>query len=205
MRSQSAGNLRVGIFTFNRDVHRVYPASGEAGSDWATALANVGTPPVYPDVLDTGIQPSVGLLSNVFNNDSYFASSMTTLATSHLTAAGDGTSLASPRKVLFLVTDGFEDDDARRAMPSSVCQQFKNMGYTVFVIYTPYYPVTHPAYLDSWISIVEGTGTDSITYNLKACASVPSDFISAADGPSLNAAVLTFLKQALTTPARLTK
>jgi hypothetical protein len=138
------------------------------------------------------------------NDDTYFADAMDTLA-SELTAAGDGSSATTPKKVLFLVTDGFEDDGPRQAMQSSVCQQFKNKGYTIYVVYTPYYPLMHTAYLGSWIPIVEGNGPTSITQNLKACASAPADYISASDGPSLNAALLNFLQQALALPAHLTQ
>jgi Flp pilus assembly protein TadG len=201
----SINNLAVGIFTFNTGLTKVYPTtSAVAGSDWAAALAAVGAPPVLPNLTDTGIQPSVALRQNVNNNNTYFADSMNTLA-SQLTNAGTGASAASPRKVLFLVTDGFEDDSQRQAMQSSVCQPFKNSGYTVYVVYTPYYPLMHTAYLQSWIPIVEGNGPASISYNLQACASSPADYISASDGPSLNAALLTFLQQAISAPTHLTK
>jgi Flp pilus assembly protein TadG len=208
----SFNNLAVGIFTFagcgtctaSQALTRIYPASGEAGSVWATALADVGAPPVLPNLTDTGIQPFVALRQNVMNDDTYFADAMDTLA-SELTAAGDGSSATTPKKVLFLVTDGFEDDGPRQAMQSSVCQQFKNKGYTIYVVYTPYYPLMHTAYLGSWIPIVEGNGPTSITQNLKACASAPADYISASDGPSLNAALLNFLQQALALPAHLTQ
>jgi hypothetical protein len=158
---------------------------------------------------DTGIQPSVSLLSTQYNDDTYFASSMSALA-SQLTPAGDGTTAAHPKKALILITDGFEDDGPRQAMLSSVCDQFKNnnMNYTVFVVWTTYYPVKHIAYFTSspsWIPIVEGSGTDSIRYNLQQCASTPADFITADDGPSLNAAMLSFLARALPTPARFTQ
>ena len=205
MQAKASGNLSVGIFTFDTAPHRVYPVTGEAGSDWATALAAVGTPPVFPAVLDTGIQPSVALRTGN-NNNSYFAKAMNTLATQYVTTSGNGATVATPRKSLFIITDGFEDDTARQAMPYSVCQQFKDMGYAVYVIYTPYYPVMHIAYFQSnWAPIVEGTGITSISYNLRACATAPEDYLSAADGPSLNAAMLAFLAKAMTAPAHLTQ
>ena len=37
-------NLKVGIFWFADILTKVYPATGEAGNDWATALADVGGP-----------------------------------------------------------------------------------------------------------------------------------------------------------------
>jgi Flp pilus assembly protein TadG len=205
MQAKDSGNLGIGIFTFDTTLKRVYPATGEAGGDWSGALAAVGTPPVFPSVLDTGIQPSVALRTGN-NNNSYFANAMGTLATRYVTASGNGATAATPRKSLFIVTDGFEDDTARQAMPYSVCQQFKNMGYAVYVIYTPYYPVMHIAYFTSnWAPIVEGSGPTSISYNLQACATGPADYLSAADGPSLDAAMLNFLAKAMTAPTHLTQ
>jgi hypothetical protein len=80
------------------------------------------------------------------------------------------------------------------------------MGYTVYVVYTPYYPVVHTAYLaNNWATIVQGTGSTSIAYNLEQCASSSSDYIAATDQTTLNTALLTFLKNALNLPARFTK
>ena len=208
-------NLGVGIFTFNQTLNTVYPTNpskgaGEAGNNWTAALAAVGQPPSNGALTETGIQPVVGLRSNVVNTNSFFAASMNKLATQYLTPAGNGISATAPRKALFLITDGFEDDNlygnyTRQAMQASVCQQFKTMGYQVYVVYTPYYPLMLSAYLSSWIPVVEGTSSISISYQLQACASSPSNYISANDGPSLNAAVLNFLKQALIEPISYTK
>ena len=79
------------------------------------------------------------------------------------------------------------------------------MGYTVFVVYTPYYPVMHVAYLSNWIPIVEGSGTKSLAYNLQACSSGTGDYVSATDQATLNSALLTFLKKAQTSVITFTK
>jgi Flp pilus assembly protein TadG len=215
----SLNNLSVGIYTFNTIVTPIYPGGNtcttnnlnttEACTDFTAAENAVGAPPAHGSGIytDTGIQPGVALATG--NNDNTaFTESMSTLAGTYLSAAGDGTSAAKPRKVLFLITDGFEDDPntgARVAMPSSACQTFKSMGYTVYVVYTPYYPVMHEWYLQNAVSIVEGSGAASITYNLQACASATGDYISAADQTTLNAALLTFLKNALSAPVSFTK
>ena len=128
-----------------------------------------------------------------------------------LTPAGNGVNSAAPRKVLFLVTDGLEDyydySGTRylKAFEPAYCQNFKNIGYAVYVVYTPYYPLMNAYYLDNLVSIVEGTGTNSITYNLQACASEPSNYIAANDLPSLTAALQTFLKLAMAPPAHFTQ
>jgi Flp pilus assembly protein TadG len=211
----SINNLSAGIYTFNTGVTQIYPsnctpqaAGCEAGSNFTAAEAAVGTPPTYPSVTDTGIQPVLGGLTGN-NDDTAFPEAMNTLAGSYVTAGGDGTAAAKAKKVLILITDGFQDDPntgARQAFDPSYCTQFKNMGYTVYVLYTPYYPVVHIAYLiEGWSTIVQGTGTTSISYNLQACASTSADYVAATDQSSINTALLAFLKDALNAPARFTQ
>jgi hypothetical protein len=203
---EAINNLNVGIFTFNTGVQRVYPASGEAGDDWTTAESDVGLPPATATASETGIKPVIGLRSGN-NDDTAFPEAMATLQANYLTTqAGNGTTAAMPRKVLFIITDGFLDDPnngARTAFPPSACDGFKNLGYTIYVVYTPYYPVMHIAYLqDNWSVIVSGTGPTSISYNLQQCASSGSDYISAANQSDLTAALQLFLRSALNQPAR---
>ena len=218
-------NLSVGIYTFNTAVKQVYPDPTnctkqsfgcEAASDFTAAQTAVGTPPVYPAVADSGIAPDIALFASVNNDNTAWPEAANDLAANYVTAGGDGNMPTAPRKVLFLITDGFEDDPntgARHAFDyDPYCTQFKNMNYQVYVIYTPYYPVMHTAYLSSWTGIVEGSVTTpgTLAYNLQACSSQSSDstgtyYISAQDQPTLTAALAGFLKQALNNPARYTQ
>jgi hypothetical protein len=210
-------NLSVGIYTFNTTLNPIYPGSGctpqafgcEAGSNWTTAINAVGLPPQTAGVYtDTGIQPPVAATTGD-NDNTEVEEAMNNLATNYVTAAGDGSAATKPRKVLMLITDGFEDDPTgtgynglRQAMPSSACTPFKTMGYTVYVIYTPYYPLMHTWYLQNGISVVEGSGPGTITSNLQACSSNPdTDFVVASDQSSLDNALITFFTEALNTPA----
>ncbi len=213
-------NLSVGIYTFNTTLNPIYPGTScvpqtagcEAGSNWSAAISAVGLPPQTSGTYtDTGIQPVVAATTG--NNDNTeVEEAMKNLANNYVTAAGNGGSSTSPRKVLILITDGFEDDPTgpgesglRQAMPSSMCTPFKTMGYTVYVIYTPYYPLMHEWYLANGVPIVEGTSNQSITYNLQACASSPNDYIAASNQSSLNSALLAFLTDALDAPATFTQ
>jgi Flp pilus assembly protein TadG len=213
----SFSNLSVGIYTFENSITQIYPAncvagtSGcEAGNDFTSAQALVGAPPVYPDVTDTGILPPLAALTGN-NDDTAFPEDMTSLANTYVTSGGDGTSAINPKKVLFLITDGFQDDPnlssatARSAFDSSYCTRFKNMGYTIYVAYTPYYPLMHVVYLSKLLSIVEGSGSATISYQLKACASSSDDFAAVTSQSELSSAMLTFLQQALTKAAKFTK
>ncbi len=215
----SINNLSVGIYTFNTTLNPIYPtgctpqAFGcEAGSDWSTASSAVGQPPQTTGVYtDTGIQPPVAAIGGV-NDNTEVEEAMSNLANNYVTAAGDGSSATKPRKVLILITDGFEDDPTgpgynglRQAMPYTACTPFKNLGYTVYVIYTPYYPLMHQWYLANAVPIVEGSGTASITYNLTACASNSNDFVMASTQASLTSDLFAFLTDALDAPATFTR
>jgi hypothetical protein len=194
-------NLKLGIFTFNTVLSQVYPSSGGVGYDWAEASTDVGGPGGAGKA-DTGFQPPVAQWVN--NNNTYFTDTMNTLA-AQLTHAGDGNTPDSPMKVLFLITDGMEDDQNRSAINESACQKFKDMGYTVYVVYTTYYPVMHSYYFDYLQNIVQGTGINSLSYNLQACASSSDDYIEASDSDTLNNALQSFLISALNAPVRFTK
>ena len=219
-------NLSVGIYTFNTGVTQVYPdptgctrqAFGcEAASNWTSAEAAVGLPPQLPSVTDTGITPHKAQLNDGPNNDdTAWPEAANALAANYVTAAGDGNTPTAPRKVLFLITDGFEDDPntgARHAFDyDPYCTQFKNMNYQVYVVYTPYYPLMHTAYLQNWTGIVEGADTtpNTLGYNLIQCSSQGLNnggnyYISAQDQTTLTSALAGFLKQALNNPARYTQ
>ena len=209
--------LSLGVYAFATGLYQVYPSSAEAGSDWSAASAAVGFPPTAGSYTESGLQPAVAEItsaSNPVNNKTNYTESMVSLA-STVTSAGSGTTAAAPRKALILMTDGMDDEAVsgfRGAMPGSYCQLFKNMGYKVYVLYTPYYPLMEETYLSTLMSIVEGTGTNSITYNLQQCSSstgasdLSTYFVQASsDQASVTAALQGFLNSALATPALYTQ
>jgi hypothetical protein len=216
----------------------------EAGIDFAAAEKAVGCPPYLPPgttsancsntggVTDTGIQPIVGALKGD-NDDTAFPEDMDSLG-KFLTKSGDGSTRNKPLKELILVTDGFQDDpnapqpDDRQAFDYTKCRQFKKLGYLVYVLYTPYYPVVHYAYLapsqnpnlkgENWQDITQGSGDPTLTiaYNLQHCSSMynangtknpdgKTYYISAAGQSDITGGLLTFLKEAIGNPARFTE
>jgi hypothetical protein len=216
MRTDNIGamnNLNVGIFTFESALKQVYPMPGcqvgalgcAAGNDWTTAQSAVGAPPTVANGPDTGIQPHGGTDGG---GDSDFHDSMATLMT-YMTPAGNGTLATAPRKVLFIVTDGLADvgDGATRTyggVNPDDCTQFKNLGFTIYVVYTPYYPVMNYFYLDNIKAFVEPASTSPVASDLQACASSPGDYVSASDGTTLDNALQLFLRSAIKAPARFT-
>lgn len=211
--SQVYNNLNVAIYTLDQAITKVYPATGDAGNGWATAIAAVGGPPTMAYGQDTGIQPYAG--GDVADTD--FPDALTALS-QQLTPAGGGTAANDPQKVLVIITDGAEDyctggntggtcagTRVLQALEPKYCQLFKDMNYTVFVLYTPYYPLLNNFYQSKMTSWAEGTGSTSITYNLQQCASGASDYLAATDNAGMTSALQSFLNIALNTPARLTK
>ncbi len=100
---------------------------------------------------------------------------------------GEGTNVAgdTPQEVLFLVTDGVEDDDAsscsepetsgrcQAPINPALCTTIKNRGIRIAVLYTDYYPVTANTWYVNWIepfNIPDPVQTQIAT-NLQACAS----------------------------------
>jgi hypothetical protein len=85
------------------------------------------------------------------------------------------------------------------------------MGYTVYVAYTPYYPVMHTYYIYYLMGLNEGSGTNSVSYNLQSCSSstgasdLSTYYIQASDEATLSAALQSFLRTALNSPARFTQ
>jgi hypothetical protein len=228
-RDPNGAALSLGVYAFATGLYTAYPTSGlEAGSNWSAASAAVGFPPVAGSgsYTDSGIQPAVAYPTSPpnpsINNNTNFSKAMNTLGTT-VTAAGSGATSGSPRKVLFLITDGMDDENSsvagtiqnpsnpRQAMPSSYCQQFKDKGFKVYVLYTPYYPLMEQTYLSSLMSVVEGTGTTSISYNLQNCSSstgaadLNTYYIEASDQAAVNTALQTFLTSALASPASYTQ
>jgi hypothetical protein len=203
-----SGNLSVGIYTFNSELTQVYPSfgQGEAGANFTAAIAAVGAPPTTANGPDTGIQPDV-FVTIGSHADTDFTDSMTTLANT-VTASGTGTSASSPRKVLIIITDGYEDTNYGYdvgAFDVSQCTNFKNMGYTIYVVYMTYQPIMWYWYYVNQQAIVEGTGAGTLTYNLQQCASSSSDYIEASDSAGVATALQTFLLSAINSAARVAK
>jgi Flp pilus assembly protein TadG len=195
-----AGQYSVGVYEFNSTLQQQYPppGGGEASTDLATALTTVTAlnPPVTQNLPQT-----------------YFAATAGALAAS-LTPAGDGTTPTAPLKNIVIVTDGMEDDqnNGRTIAPitsatnETICQKFKDLGFTVFVLYTQYLPLPNEFYLTAGPkSIAEPLDNSQITQALTACASTPQDFFPASNSDDIKTQMQNILKVALNGPGRVTK
>jgi Flp pilus assembly protein TadG len=190
--NSTSPNISIGLYTMNS-----YPSASVT-----QVFAPTTSLSSYKNVaVDLGSNTATGL------GDSDLPDQLTYFTQHYLpTQQGTGASASSPLNFVFIITDGLTDiydstgacTDHHCTGPllSSYCSQLKNAA-TVGVIYTTYntiysdpiYP-TNPscAPLECAYSILVSpflSPTDSITSNLTACATSPSLFFSASNGPAL--------------------
>ncbi|CAL74522.1 hypothetical protein BRADO0586 [Bradyrhizobium sp. ORS 278] len=129
--------------------------------------------------------------------------------------AGDGSTSATPQKLVIIATDGVNDPTRAwtsqtslrsqvRVFNTAFCNTFKSNGVTVAIINTPYYPMTwdwgYNATLGQPGSLGGATRVDDIPIALKSCAG--SNFIIASDVATIQNAFTTLFNKA--SPVRLT-
>ncbi len=207
-KEQESNQFSLGVYTFNSAVAQVHPKPGgnfvEADTNLSNGLSDIqaiGT----PAVLD--------------NPNTDFATATAYLA-SHFTAGGDGTSPTKPRKNLFVITDGLNDTSVTGSRiigqmtnvnNETNCAPLKKLGFNIYVLYTPYYPLPNGFYLRSPAPNnaripVEAPLTDttnSIAAALKACASAPGQYYQASDSTEITTALQAMLASALAAPGRI--
>jgi uncharacterized protein (UPF0333 family) len=168
---------RMAIYTFNYSgTTTVQPLT----SNLSTAQVAAGGIDVL-EVYDNN------WLTNTVNNsdtDTNFESAMTQI-NNYMPAPGTGASNSTPQEVLFLVTDGVDDevsvscsqplDGTRCQQPfnTAMCTTVKNRGIRIAVLYTAYLPLPTNSWYNSWIAPFQG----QISTNMQNCAS-PGLFFS---------------------------
>jgi Flp pilus assembly protein TadG len=232
--------LGVGIYTFNTTLQPVYPCTSliACASPFGTNLSTA-----YSDLAICSGTQTTGCLLPPVTNDQPNTDINTVFSEAALFfkgTAGDGSTQAKAIKNLFLITDGISDwsylgnqvvgpIDSLVANP---CAQIKNQGITLYVLYTPYYPIptwtytqvqnpqtlayTYPAGVILSQFVTEANPTNFPNYNanyptdtpvqaaLRACASNPAYFYTATNQADINAAMQSMLASALNSAARVT-
>jgi len=124
---------------------------------------------------------------------------------------GLGTPNSTPQEVLFIVSDGVDDEissNCSQSLDGNRCQQpfnttwcttVKNRGIQIAVIYTDYLPLPTNSWYNNWIAPFQ----NKIAPNMESCAS-PGMFFSVTTDGDITAAMQTLFQQAVAT-ARLTK
>ena len=115
---------------------------------------------------------------------------------------GNGTNAFgdSPQEVLFIVTDGVEDEGISGTRTYSLtsgaqCTAIKNKGIRIAILYTTYNPMTNDTWYNTYIA---GTVQKNIAPNLQACAS-PNLFFQVNTDGDISGALSQLFQTAVTT------
>ncbi|HUI13260.1 MAG TPA: TadE/TadG family type IV pilus assembly protein [Xanthobacteraceae bacterium] len=202
--SMEGSNLQyqMAIYTFNNSSLGTIQALTSNLATAKTAAGNINVQEVYSNNW---------LTSTNKNNDTdtNFESAMSAINTI-MPAPGLGTPASTPQEVLFIVSDGVDDEvssSCSQTLDGNRCQQpfnttwcttIKNRGIQIAVLYTAYLPLPTNSWYNNWIAPFQ----DQIVSNMESCASTGMFFSVTTDG-DISAAMQTLFQQAVAA-ARLT-
>jgi Flp pilus assembly protein TadG len=185
----------MGVYTFNTKMTNVAPRLSTPSTAKALS-ASIDVLQVYQN----------GQLTQGNNNndeDTDFEGAMSAI-NAVMPAPGSGMAGNSPEEVLFIVSDGVDDNkingSRNQAMfDTSYCTTVKNRGIRIAVLYTTYLPLPTNAWYNSYIAPFQA----QISGNMQNCASAGLFFEVKTD-QDITAAMNALFQQAVAT-ARLTQ
>ncbi|MDC9808969.1 TadE/TadG family type IV pilus assembly protein [Rhizobium binxianense] len=166
----SNNQFRMGVYTFGT---KAEDARLTTISDPTDDLDQVRS---YTDAVDLMTIPKQG-----YNNDQQtsFDNALTQMKTI-ITTPGDGSTSATPQKILFFVSDGVGDSEkpkgctkkltgnrCQEPIDTSFCQPLKDKGIRIAVLYTTYLPLPKNSWYNTWISPFQS----QIPTKMQECAS----------------------------------
>ncbi len=170
-RGNNTSLYRMGVYTFGRDatnpqLYEVVSPTTDLATAATTAKNNVSLMTI----------PQQG-----YNNDQItsFDSALAQLG-AKMGFAGDGNSVATPQKIVFMVSDGVGDSSkpttcteplagstrCQEPIDTTACDALKKQGYTIAVLYTTYLPLPTNGWYNQWIAPFQ----NEIGTRMKACA-----------------------------------
>jgi Flp pilus assembly protein TadG len=199
----STNQYQMAIYTFaNSGISTIQSLTSNMATARAAA-ANINVLQVYDNNWLTKT-------NNNSDTDTNFESAMSAINTV-MPNPGLGTPTSTPQEVLFIVSDGVDDEVAsscsqsldgnRCQAPFSTtwCTTVKNRGIQIAVLYTEYLPLPTNSWYNSWIAPFQ----NRIGPNMQSCASPGMFFTVTTDG-DITAAMQSLFAQAIST-ARLTR
>jgi Flp pilus assembly protein TadG len=176
-------------------------------SGWSTAAPNFGVMEYYSNNVECG---NSSCTSNGGGGDTAtsFSNALGAMNTI-MPNPGNGTNVAgdTPQEVLFLVTDGVEDDvnsscteplDGTRCQAPinpALCTTIKNRGIRIAILYTDYYQVTANTWYVDWIEPFQ----PEIATELQDCASPGLFYDAGLDSSNLGGALQTLFNTVVQT------
>jgi len=194
---------QMAIYTFNNSGLNTIQLLTSNLANAQAAAANINVLEVYDN----------NWLTKTDNNndtDTDFETAMSQI-NSIMPLPGLGTPSSTPQEVLFIVSDGVDDEissTCSQSLDGNRCQQpfsttwcttVKNRGIQIAVLYTAYLPLPTNSWYNNWIAPFQS----QIGPNLESCAS-PGMFFSVTTDGDITAAMQTLFQQAVAA-ARLTK
>jgi Flp pilus assembly protein TadG len=194
---------QMAIYTFNSSGLSTIQALTSNLANAETAAANINVEEVYSNNWLTKTNQNN-------DTDTNFESAMSAINTI-MPSPGTGTPASTPQEVLFIVTDGVDDEvssSCSQSLDGNRCQQpfnttwcttVKNRGIQIALLYTDYLPLPTNSWYNDWIAPFQS----QISPNLESCAS-PGMFFSVTTDGDITAAMQTLFQQAVAA-ARLTQ
>jgi Flp pilus assembly protein TadG len=197
-----ANQFRIGLYPFIQNLYAYFALtsaiSGSATSPGTInyAAANLAT------LLDTGVNATLGSGGTHFENA--FPS-----MNSQITSVGTGATWNNTLPYVFLVTDGAQNNQTQwggnwsgnnnaTVIDSSLCNQMKNRGIILAILYIPYQTIQNPTSFANNEDFAVNAIIPNIPGTLKNCAS--DDFFFTANTPAdITAALNAMFNKALAT------
>jgi Flp pilus assembly protein TadG len=203
--TEAANNTtyEMAIYTFNTSGLNTIQLLTSNLTNAQTAAANI-------DVLEVYSNNYLTKTNNNNDTDTNFETAMSQI-NSLMPAPGTGAATSTPQEVLFVVSDGVDDevsstcsqtlDGTRCQQPFNTtwCSTVKNRGILIAVLYTVYLPLPTNSWYNSWIAPFQS----QISPNMESCASPGLFFAVTTDG-DITTAMQTLFQQAVAT-ARLSQ
>jgi hypothetical protein len=180
----------MAIYTFDQSFNTIQTLTSSL-STAKTQAATVALKQVYANNWLTSS-------NNNSDTDTNYDAAMSGINTT-MPSPGSGTSVAGdkPQEVLFLVTDGVEDEMSggsrkQSLMSNSWCSTIKARGIRIAVLYTAYLPLPTNSWYNQYISPFQA----NISPTLQSCAS-PGLFYQVTTGGDISAALATLFQYAV--------
>ena len=171
-------SYRMSINTFDTAFHQIVPLTSNYVSAWSTQLAsmksnNTQFQEVYQNNQACANSGCTSGTSNSDANTNYDAamSGITAL----MPTPGNGTNIGgdTPQEILFIVTDGVEDENVGGSRQESTmtgsqdwCTPLKTKGIKIAILYTEYFPLPTNAWYNAHIAPFQ----PNIGNTLQSCA-----------------------------------
>ncbi len=203
MEGANNSQYEMAIYTFNSSGLNTIQLLTSNLTNAKTAAANINVEEVYSNNWLTKTNQNN-------DTDTNFESAMSAINTL-MPLPGTGTPASTPQEVLFIVSDGVDDEvssSCSQTLDGNRCQQpfnttwcttVKNRGIQIAVLYTAYLPLPTNSWYNNWIAPFQS----QIGPNLESCASPGMFFTVTTDG-DITAAMQTLFQQAVAA-ARLTQ